>query len=190
MCSSYDSEETRIPYHILSTPFGQASYVSLKTFFEEVLPEDAISLDRNLIVKRLTCRHEIVTKSGRLWGYGQKKPSDFSRQDAYQHVATGARRVVKAVPGLKQNWKLINSPNIIDKVDQKDKNALPDAYFCRLESTATSATWQSIAVSGVYAEHATEKLATVVRGIVMCLSHFLIATRRTWRESHVAWAIV
>ena len=75
---------------VLNTPFGPAHWLPLRTFFDTFLPRMPPTIDFDKLMQRIKRKrapsYQIITKSGRIWGYSQKQPSDFARGDAYKFV--------------------------------------------------------------------------------------------------------
>ena len=147
----------------LQTPLGRASLVPLEVFFDTFLPSMPSTVDFNLLLRRIarlrgpSC--QIITKSGRLWGYAHKRPSDFERDDAYKYVYTAMERLAKIIPLCSQTHALVhNTENSWDS-GERDADTLPDAYFTPLTDPEQPRTWRNVVIPGVYAGEATDVLA-------------------------------
>lgn len=139
---------------VLDTPYGTAQWVPLPTFVDVFLPPMPPLVDLDKLIRKIkrvrAPSNQILTKNDHLWGYSQKRPSDFARGDAYKYLYTCAERLARVAVKSAPRYKLIHNNENLWYLNERTPDSLPDAYVCR-SSHDSDATWESIAVSGAYA---------------------------------------
>ena len=165
-----DNSACDAPRKLLDTPFGPGTWVSLSTFLETFLPPLPASVDFDAMIRRLkrqrASSQQIITKSGRLWGYSRKKPTDLGRSDAFKYMYTCANRITKFVHGASPRYRLHHNEQNAWYPCERSDDSLPDAYLCHAEDDGCSPTWSTIALSGAYSLSDSAEA-----GVNVCLLH-------------------
>ena len=136
---------------VLPTAHGRATFVSMGTFIEIFMPPLPSDMDLDVIllkVKRARSpASRVVTKNGRLWGYGTRVPSQLHPNRMFSHIGACIMRVAKRMPG-----------RTVTFLFQDDKefgccscDSFPAAYFHAPRTEVSPImSWSRIAVSGSY----------------------------------------
>ena len=141
-------------------PWGDATQVSLDAFTNDFMPPLPSGLNLEAIVRRLiTTRRtgrQVITKTGRLWGYGRTMPSQMAPSRAFVHLKICVDRLVAALPRGTTGGRQFRFTHHEFPTEAYTFDSLPNAFFERYEEPSSrSPQWTSVAVSGVYTLGAT-----------------------------------
>lgn len=116
-------------------------------------------------------------------GYAEKTPSQRGRKVAFEHLQRTAGRMSSAAlfEHVGQNFKFVNNGASEWEMDERNYDALPDAYLVFSSPDDTSVDWRSIAVSGAYYNI---DGATCIENVRVLFSIAYIAHKCTTSEHH------
>ena len=187
------------PFTSFQTPFGTVHTLSLRSFFDMLLPSSSRADARLDGILRSFRRKagsvgRLVAKNGRLWGYSRKTPSELDPSRAFLHI----RRCVRKLSAVATSQAPCLS---FDHVEEDMKGtgdniqSYPDAFF-RLRSPQNDATktssWNDIAVPAAYTQRTDLDDIQEVRSVVpqsTTMPRSLTTCNRITIESFDIWRI-
>ena len=117
---SYTSQ----PPFTIKTPAGTATQVSLNVFFDAFLPRSDIDLDS---LMHDGVENELISSTGRMWGYKSKTPGEMPSSRAFQYMQSRATKLAHSVRRRDSRLVYLNNPKMEWLEDDRDRNAFPDA---------------------------------------------------------------
>ena len=116
------------------------------------MPPLPSGLNFDALVRRLSTKRagkRLITKAGRLWGYGRTTPSQLPPNRAFSHLKTCADRLAGALPHQPRHFHFAQNGEFPPDVYTFD--SFPHVYFepCADRGGQTLG-WDSVAVSGIY----------------------------------------
>ena len=117
---------TTSSYVIAETCRGAAIEVPLDVFFEVFLPplRDDIDLDA---LMRDGVEHDLLTSTGRMWGYEMRTPPEMSYSTAFAPLQSCASRLAHSVRRHTSRLAYLSNPRNQWLQDDKDTQVFPDA---------------------------------------------------------------
>ena len=163
------------PLSKFGTFYGDVVVVPIPTFVDTVLPPMPPGVDFDVLVKALE-RHkgpstQLVTKSGRLWGYSQGPPSHLKRRRAFAPLKRCADRLAREISDVKRTCLFVGESRASERCSD-----YPDVFLQICEPCAASRfdKWHSLAVVGSFGTETTPcnvEQAGVPLSMITTLAH-------------------
>ena len=148
----------------IKTPVGDALEIPSSTFLEQLLPPLPSGVDVDAFARRIRRSKRlsapVLTKSGHLWGYSKRSPSEMEPSRAFWYLRLCIQRVSRK---LRKPLTCIFEHNG-DFSGSGSDDSFPDAYLRLARSEDNSAlAWSSVVVSGEYQRMASVQVSKNVR---------------------------
>lgn len=149
---AYRAQQREVIPGKVKTPYGLATQIPVQTFLNTFLPPLHAQIDLDKIIKRETRGHKykLLTKEGRLWGFGRRRPSETGSNEIYKQLQVVASKLGRIHSKLRRRFMLCHG-NLRNGGDDRSRfDNTPDGYFVPYSKTKGQVDWFTVAVSAVY----------------------------------------